>query len=141
MDIKSAFFISDLQEGIYMDQPTSFIITGKGHMVLKLQKVLYGLLQILHTQNEKLDNNLMSLIKVFKEEMIGIFKMSDFSLLYQYLGIKVMQGQTTTLLSQGAYVAKVLERSEMEESNSYQVSMETRLKLSKESTTHPVNPT
>jgi hypothetical protein len=70
-------------------------------------------------------------IKQFKLEMAAVFKMSDLGLLHYYLGIEVKQGASGISLSQGAYAAKILERSGMARCNPYQVPMETRLKLSK----------
>jgi hypothetical protein len=45
MDIKLAFLNGDLQEEVYVEQPTGFIIASKEHKVLKLKKALYGLYQ------------------------------------------------------------------------------------------------
>jgi hypothetical protein len=45
MDVKSAFLNGDLQEEVYIEQPTCFIVAGKEHKVLKLKKALYGLHQ------------------------------------------------------------------------------------------------
>jgi len=70
-------------------------------------------------------------IKRFKKEMAAAFKMSGLGLLHYYLGIEVKQGASGISLSQGAYAAKILERSGMAGCNPCQVPMETRLKLSK----------
>ena len=43
MDVKSAFLSGDLQEEVYVSQPTGFIVQGAEHKVLKLKKALYGL--------------------------------------------------------------------------------------------------
>jgi hypothetical protein len=61
MDVKSTFLNGDLQEGVYIEQPTSFIIVGKEHKVLKLRKALYGLHQAPCAWNAKLDDTLLSL--------------------------------------------------------------------------------
>jgi hypothetical protein len=45
MDVKSAFLNGDLQEEVYVEQPSSFIVAGKEHKVLKLKKALHGLHQ------------------------------------------------------------------------------------------------
>ncbi|CAA6656934.1 unnamed protein product [Spirodela intermedia] len=66
--------------------------------------------------------------------MADAFKMSDLGLLCYYLGIEVRQSARGTLISQGAYAAKILERSGMAGCNPCQVPMATRLKLSKMST-------
>ena len=45
MDVKTAFLHGDLEEDIYMLQPEGFIETGKGNLVCRLKKSLYGLKQ------------------------------------------------------------------------------------------------
>jgi hypothetical protein len=45
MDVKSVFLNGDLQEEVYIEQPSGFIVAGKEHKVLKLKKALYGLHQ------------------------------------------------------------------------------------------------
>jgi hypothetical protein len=45
MDVKLAFLNGGLQEEVYIEQLTGFIIAGKEHKVLKLRMVLYGLHQ------------------------------------------------------------------------------------------------
>jgi hypothetical protein len=80
-------------------------------------------------------------IRSFKEEMVAAFKMSDLSLLYYYLDIEVKQSASGISLSQGAYVMKILERSDMTGCNPCHVPMEARLKLSKQSTQPLVNAT
>jgi hypothetical protein len=70
-------------------------------------------------------------IRSFKEEMAVTFKMSDLGLLHYYLGIEVKQSASSISLSQGAYVMKILERSDMIGCNPCHVPMEARLKLSK----------
>jgi hypothetical protein len=71
-------------------------------------------------------------IRSFKEEMEAVFKMSDLGLIHYYLSIEVKQSASGILLSQGAYVVKILERSDMTGCNQCHVSMEARLKLSKQ---------
>ncbi|RVX00967.1 Retrovirus-related Pol polyprotein from transposon TNT 1-94 [Vitis vinifera] len=45
MDVKTAFLNGDLDEDVYMEQPTGFIEVGKEHLVCKLNKSIYGLKQ------------------------------------------------------------------------------------------------
>jgi hypothetical protein len=45
MDVKSTFLNDDLQKEVYVEQPVGFIVAGKEHKVLKLNKALYGLHQ------------------------------------------------------------------------------------------------
>ena len=48
LDVKIAFFHEDLDEDIYMSQPTGFMTMGEqGHLIYKLKKSLYGLKQAL----------------------------------------------------------------------------------------------
>jgi hypothetical protein len=72
-------------------------------------------------------------IRSFKEEMAAAFKMSDLGLLHYYLSIEVKQSASGILLSQGAYVMKIL-KSDMTGYNLCHVPMEVHLKLSKQST-------
>jgi hypothetical protein len=67
--------------------------------------------------------------------------MSDLGLLSYYLGIEISQGPTGITLSQGAYAAKLLDRSGLLGCNRAATPMEHRLKMGKESSTLEVNPT
>ena len=45
MDVKMAFLNGDLEESIYMKQPTGFVEKRKENMVCWLNKSIYGLKQ------------------------------------------------------------------------------------------------
>jgi hypothetical protein len=80
-------------------------------------------------------------IRSFKEEMVVAFKMSDLGLLNYYLGIEVKQSTGGISLSQGDYVMKILEMSDMTGCNPCHIPMEACLKLSRQSMQPLVNTT
>lgn len=43
IEVKKAFLNGNLYKKIYMRQPESFQVEGKGHIVCKLQKSIFGL--------------------------------------------------------------------------------------------------
>ena len=45
MDVKSAFLYGELDEEIYMEQPSGFVVPGRETQVCRLHKALYGLKQ------------------------------------------------------------------------------------------------
>ena len=45
MDVKTAFLNGELEEDIFMSQPTGFIERGKNNLICKLNKSIYGLKQ------------------------------------------------------------------------------------------------
>ncbi|RVW63782.1 Retrovirus-related Pol polyprotein from transposon TNT 1-94 [Vitis vinifera] len=80
-------------------------------------------------------------IDKFKSQMKKSFSMSDLGLLSYYLGIEVCQNSQRITLNQSAYARKVLDKCGMKDCNPSQIPMEPRLKLSKESTSPPVDTT
>ena len=61
MDVKSAFLNGELEEEVYVAQPSGFVVEGEEHKVLKLHKALYGLRQAPRAWNAKLDRTLFNL--------------------------------------------------------------------------------
>jgi hypothetical protein len=45
MDVKTTFFIGDLDKNVYMAQPKGFVMEGKERMKCRLKKSIYGLKQ------------------------------------------------------------------------------------------------
>jgi hypothetical protein len=80
-------------------------------------------------------------VSLFKAEMKNIFHMSDLGVLSYYLGIEVKQDERGISLSQRAYAAKLLEKIGMISCNPCAVTMEAKLKLSKEGDSPLVDPT
>ena len=56
MDVKTAFWIGDIDEEIYMDQLESFVESSQESKVYKLTKSLYGLKQAPKQWNENFDS-------------------------------------------------------------------------------------
>jgi hypothetical protein len=61
MDVKTAFFNGDLEEDIYMEQPSGFVQHGHEQFVCKLKKCLYGLKQASRAWYQKIDATLLDL--------------------------------------------------------------------------------
>ena len=61
MDVKTAFLNGDLEEDIYMEQPSGFVQRGQEHLVCKLCKSLYGLKQASWAWYQKIDATLLDL--------------------------------------------------------------------------------
>jgi hypothetical protein len=80
-------------------------------------------------------------IASFKLEMKNMFQMSDLGLLPYYIRIEVSQGADGIKLCQAAYAGKLLEHTGLSACNPSLAPMEPRLKLSKRSTSSPVNTT
>ena len=56
LDVKAIFLHGDLEEEIYMSQPTGFKTTGKENIVCKLKKSLYGLKQSPRQWHKRFDS-------------------------------------------------------------------------------------
>ncbi len=55
MDVDTAFLNGDIEEDIYMDQPTDYVESSGSNMVCKLQRSLYGLKQAPRVWNNVID--------------------------------------------------------------------------------------
>jgi transposase InsO family protein len=55
MDVRSAYLNGDLEEELYMKQPTGFVRPGTDGLVCRLNKSLYGLKQAGRTWNKRID--------------------------------------------------------------------------------------
>jgi hypothetical protein len=84
--------------------------------------------------------SLMKIVR-FKEEMKQSFRMSDLGSLSYYLGIEVKQGSEGIKLYNSTYAAKLLDRGGLGSCNGCAAPMEPRLKLSKWSSSPPIDAT
>jgi hypothetical protein len=80
-------------------------------------------------------------VNSFEAEMKKLFNMSDLGALSYYLSIEVAQGDRGTTLCQSSYIRRILEKAGMAGCNPCCVPMEPKLKLSKKSTSPPVDAT
>jgi hypothetical protein len=72
------------------------------------------------------------IIKLFKQQMMSEFEMTDLGLLSYYLGIEVDQKEDHITVKQSTYAKKVLGQFEMAECNSSKYPMEPRNKLNED---------
>eukprot|EP00253_Pinus_taeda_P011290 PITA_11290 len=105
MDVKSTFLNRVLKEEVYVAQPPCYEVEGQEDKVYRLRKALYGLKQA--------PGNDDFLIVDFKEVIKSEFEMTDLGLLRYFLGIEVKQTTNDIFISQGKYVANILERFKM----------------------------
>ncbi|MCO5580873.1 hypothetical protein L7F22_034745 [Adiantum nelumboides] len=59
LDIKTAFLNGDLQEEVYVSQPSGFVVKGQEQKVCRLRKALYGLKQAPRAWYEKIHTYLI----------------------------------------------------------------------------------
>ncbi|KAL0310430.1 UNVERIFIED_CONTAM: Transposon Ty1-ER2 Gag-Pol polyprotein [Sesamum calycinum] len=60
LDVKSTLLNSGLEEEVYVEQPTGYIVQGKEEKVYRLKKSLYRLKQAPRTWNSKIDGYFQS---------------------------------------------------------------------------------
>ena len=60
MDVNTAFLNGNLEEEIFMMQPEGFIAKNQEHMVCKLKRSIYGLMQASRSCNIRFDQAIKS---------------------------------------------------------------------------------
>ena len=101
MDVKSVFMNDDLQEEVYMTQPSGFKVAGKEHQVIRSVKTLYGLKQAPRAWYIKIDKYLSD--QGFKRTSLDsnlYIKTtdSDIILLVIYVDDLIITGSSTSLI-------------------------------------------
>ncbi|KAA3481349.1 Retrovirus-related Pol polyprotein from transposon TNT 1-94 [Gossypium australe] len=127
MDVKSTFLNGYLKEEIFIKQPQGFVVQGKkeknGDKLLVVSLYVDDLLVI---------GNRLELIDKFKEEMKGVFEMTDLGEMTFFLGMQVRQKQNEIFVCQQKYAKEVLNKFNMEACKSTATPMDQKEKISKE---------
>ena len=69
IDVKTTFLNGNLGEEVYINQLKGFLIEGKGHIVCKLKKSIYGLKQVSRQWYIKFNDTITSFD--FEENLIN----------------------------------------------------------------------
>ena len=77
MDVKSAFLNGLLDEEIYMEQPTGFVVPGQSNKVCLLQKAIYGLKQASRAWNLQFHSVLLDLGFTRTHSDAGVYHRQD----------------------------------------------------------------
>ncbi|GKU95372.1 hypothetical protein SLEP1_g8739 [Rubroshorea leprosula] len=111
MDVKTTFLHGDLDEEIYMEQPESFKVKGKEEFVCRLKKR----------------------IKKLRQELNKSFAMKDLGPAKQILGMMINCDRAfrKLWLSQDKYIARVLQRFEMDNAKVVSTLLAMHFKLGK----------
>ncbi|KAA3482820.1 Retrovirus-related Pol polyprotein from transposon TNT 1-94 [Gossypium australe] len=151
VDINNASFNSDINEEIYMSQPSSFEThVGDQPLVCKLKKAFYGLNQAprawFHKLREylvvigcvlsksstslfiKISSSLVLYVLVYVDDIIVTGNQSAY--LHYFLGIEVFYTSNGLFLSQRKYILDLLKRCKMDHSNASPTLMVTYCTLS-----------
>ncbi|GJU59430.1 putative ribonuclease H-like domain-containing protein [Tanacetum coccineum] len=102
MDVKSAFLYGQIEEEVYVCQPSGFDDPDYPDKVYKVEKALYDDIIFGSTKKE--------LCTEFKKLMKDKFQMSSMGELTFFLGLQVKQKEDGIFISQDKYVAEILRK-------------------------------
>ncbi|GJX78725.1 putative ribonuclease H-like domain-containing protein [Tanacetum coccineum] len=110
MDVKSAFLYGNIEEEVYVCQPSGFEDPESPDRVYKVEKALYGLHQAPRAWYETLSTYLLD--NGYKREklMHKKFQMSSMGELTFFLGLQVTQKDDGIFISQDKYVDEILKK-------------------------------
>ncbi|XP_013615161.1 PREDICTED: uncharacterized mitochondrial protein AtMg00810-like, partial [Brassica oleracea var. oleracea] len=134
LDVQNAFLNGDLQETIYMHQPSGFKDETKPDHVCLLHKVLYCLKQTLRVVPAICYFYYTS---GFQTEI----RHTDLGKLHYFLGITIKYNNAGLFLQQKTYAMEILQRANMSECNSCTTPADDRGKLSDEGSPPMSDPT
>ncbi|BBH01653.1 hypothetical protein Prudu_011986, partial [Prunus dulcis] len=132
LDVKSAFLNGVLQEEVYVNQPEGFVIKGKEDKVYRLHKALYGLKQAQGLDDIVYTGSSQALLAEFKEDMMAKYEMTDLGLLHHFLGMGVVQTESSIFLHQKKYASTLLSKFGLTECKSVTTPLVATEKLAKD---------
>ncbi|RDX93350.1 hypothetical protein CR513_24401, partial [Mucuna pruriens] len=161
LDVKSAFLHGELNETVYVDQPCGYVQKGDEHKVYKLKKphksILFeGSMTTSILCEEKEDKVLIVSLYVndpiftgndelmfakFKSSMKHEFDMTNLDKMGYFLGLEVLQQLDGIFLCQKKYALEMLQRFEMDRSNSVHNPIIPGVKLTKDESNVKVDKT
>ncbi|MCO5550786.1 hypothetical protein L7F22_004277 [Adiantum nelumboides] len=140
LDIKIAFLNGDLQEEVYVSQPSGFVVKGqeqKGFQNSPTESTLYVkkrdavlIMLTFYVDDMLLTGNNENANAAFKDALQKTFEMFDLGLLHYYLGIQFVQSEDGIYMSQAKYLHKILDKFGMQNCKPISTPIDTGSKLS-----------
>ena len=121
MDVKTAFLNGELEEEIYMAQPSEFVVEGEEHKVCKLRRSIYGLKQASRQWNLKFHQAVLSDgFEVMEEDHCVYVKRSknSFLIMTLYVDDILLAGNNKLLIeSTKAWLSSTFDMKDMGEAS------------------------
>ncbi|CAL8077649.1 unnamed protein product [Prunus armeniaca] len=142
----STFLNGVLNEEVYVEQPSGFVIQGKEDKVYRLKKALYGLKQAPRAWYEEINSYFTKagfhrspseatlskeMMTELKNKMMRQYEMTDLRLLHHFLGLGVLQTDTCIFLHQKKYAKTLLEQFGLKDCKYVATSLAVNEKLSR----------
>ncbi|KAL2248445.1 UNVERIFIED_CONTAM: Retrovirus-related Pol polyprotein from transposon TNT 1-94 [Sesamum indicum] len=136
MDVKTAFLHGDLDENIYMCQPTGFVDDSKPDYVclLKINVNDSPIFLVLYVDDMLIASSKSLLICDLQKQLCNVFEMKDLGNAKQILGMNISRNRekSSILLNQKSYIMSILRKFSMENSKPASVPLAAHFQLSKD---------